>query len=132
MPSRRRQRRSLPAVFQREGEYWTIAYDGAVVRLKDGKGLHYVACLLGHPGRPIHVDDLRAAAVACHQQNGSNAPPNAVDSSERLRKAVTNRIRESLAKIRAEHDPLGLHLANSIHTGLFCRYTPERPTTWTL
>jgi hypothetical protein len=38
-------------VFRREGEYWTIAYGGAAVRLHDTKGLHYIAYLLA-PRRP--------------------------------------------------------------------------------
>ena len=45
-------------IFRREGEYWTIAYDGATARLKDAKGFHYVAYLLGHPGQEIRALDL--------------------------------------------------------------------------
>jgi hypothetical protein len=30
------------------------------------------------------------------------------------------------------HEALGRHLANAVHTGTFCSYTPERPTTWEL
>ena len=33
-------------VFHREGEYWTLAYAGRTVRLRDAKGLHYIARLL--------------------------------------------------------------------------------------
>jgi len=134
MPSRGRQRRPLPApaVFRREGEYWTIAYDGAVVRLRDAKGLHYVAYLLGHPGREVYVADLQGTAAVRPRQNGADPLDDAAASAERARKAVTNRIKETLARICTEHRPLGLHLANSIRTGLFCRYTPERPTAWTL
>ena len=51
-----------PSVFRREGEYWTIAYRGTVVRLKDCKGLRYLAHLLREAGRKIHVLDLVAAA----------------------------------------------------------------------
>jgi predicted ATPase/class 3 adenylate cyclase len=54
------------------------------------------------------------------------------DPVERVRKAVTNRIRDSLDRIAAEHDALGRHLANTVHTGTFCSYTPERPTAWEL
>lgn len=46
--------------FQREGEFWTIAYDDAVVRLKDSKGLRQIALLLGQPGRELHATDLEA------------------------------------------------------------------------
>jgi predicted ATPase len=48
-------------VFRQEGEYWTVAYQGAVVRLKDAKGLHLLARLLAHPGREFHAADLEAA-----------------------------------------------------------------------
>jgi predicted ATPase/class 3 adenylate cyclase/tetratricopeptide (TPR) repeat protein len=54
------------------------------------------------------------------------------DPVERVRKAVTNRIRDSLDRIAAEHESLGRHLANTVHTGTFCSYTPERPTHWQL
>src|SRR5262249_9345371 len=48
-------------VFRREGEYWSIAFAGEAFRLKDIKGLHYLAHLLRHPGREFHVLDLAAA-----------------------------------------------------------------------
>lgn len=50
--------------------------------------------------------------------------------SERARSSVTWRIRHALRRIRAVHEPLGLHLANSIRTGTFCCYRPERTMTW--
>jgi hypothetical protein len=48
-------------VFRREGEYWTVVFDGSVVRLKDTKGLRHLARLLAHPGREFHATDLEAA-----------------------------------------------------------------------
>ncbi len=48
-------------VFRREGEYWTVCYDGSVVRLKDAKGLRHLARLLANPGREFHATDLEAA-----------------------------------------------------------------------
>ncbi|HUQ63284.1 MAG TPA: response regulator transcription factor [Acidimicrobiales bacterium] len=53
----------LPDTFAREGEYWTIAYRGKTFRLKDSKGLWYLAELLRHPGVEIHVLELVAAAA---------------------------------------------------------------------
>jgi tetratricopeptide (TPR) repeat protein len=44
--------------FQKEGEFWTIAFVGSTFRLKDAKGLHYIAYLLARPGQRIHVLDL--------------------------------------------------------------------------
>ena len=46
--------------FRREGEYWTVAYEGSLVRLRDSKGLRYLATLLANPGREFHVVDLEA------------------------------------------------------------------------
>src|SRR2546425_400649 len=45
-------------VFRQEGEYWFLVFRGAVVLLKDLKGLHVIAHLLRHPGRPFPVLEL--------------------------------------------------------------------------
>jgi tetratricopeptide (TPR) repeat protein len=186
--------------FRRETDYWTIAYDGKVLRLKDAKGLRYVARLLQHPGREFHVADLltmteggatgREAKLAdglrasrpqpsdtlpdarartayqrrlrelqdeleeAEQFNDTGRAGRAQDEIEqitgeltaaygfagkarasnepieKLRKAVTNRIRDQLAKIRTVHPTLGQHLGNSLKTGTFCTYEPEKPTDW--
>ena len=47
-------------VFRREGEYWTIGFDGEAVRMKHSKGLAYIARLLAHPGMEMHAIDLTA------------------------------------------------------------------------
>jgi tetratricopeptide (TPR) repeat protein len=49
------------SLFRQEGEYWTVRHEGAVVRLKDTKGLRHLARLLAEPGREFHVVDLEAA-----------------------------------------------------------------------
>jgi hypothetical protein len=48
-------------LFRQEGEYWTVRYQGSVARLKDAKGLRYLARLLSDPGREFHAVDLAAA-----------------------------------------------------------------------
>ncbi len=50
--------------FRREGEYWTVIYDGSVVRLRDSKGLRYLATLLANPGREFHAIDLEVRGNA--------------------------------------------------------------------
>jgi pimeloyl-ACP methyl ester carboxylesterase len=59
------------AVFRREGEYWTISYRSDTFRLRDARGLRYIAQLLRYPGREFHANELEmrseagdAAAVA--------------------------------------------------------------------
>ena len=45
-------------VFRREGEYWTLAYDGAICRLRDSKGLQHIGHLLRHPGQHFDAREL--------------------------------------------------------------------------
>jgi pimeloyl-ACP methyl ester carboxylesterase len=45
-------------VFRREGEFWTIACCDKTFRLKDVRGLAYIAHLLGHPREELHVLSL--------------------------------------------------------------------------
>jgi pimeloyl-ACP methyl ester carboxylesterase len=49
---------AMQGIFRREGEFWTIACSGEVFRLKDVRGLAYIAYLLGHPGEEFHVLSL--------------------------------------------------------------------------
>jgi len=62
-------------MFRREGDYWSVRYEGSVVRLKDAKGLHHLARLLAHPAREFYVTDLEAA----HSQG---APPGQGDRAQ--------------------------------------------------
>lgn len=52
------------------------------------------------------------------------------DPVERLRKAVSARIRDAIRRIGAVHPPLGRHLTGAVRTGTYCSYQPERPTAW--
>ena len=51
-------------------------------------------------------------------------------AAEKARAAVTLRIRDSIKKIMVENEVLGIHLTNSIKTGLLCSYRPERKVNW--
>jgi tetratricopeptide (TPR) repeat protein len=46
--------------FRREGEYWSVSFDGRTVRVRDVKGMRYLARLFAEPGREFHVLDLVA------------------------------------------------------------------------
>jgi tetratricopeptide (TPR) repeat protein len=52
------------------------------------------------------------------------------DPIEKIRSAVTWRIRNSIKKITSVHPSLGKHLSNSIKTGIFCSYHPEKNIPW--
>ncbi|MFY9588293.1 MAG: hypothetical protein WAT66_12640, partial [Actinomycetota bacterium] len=173
------------AVFRREGEFWTIAFDGVVARLKDSKGLRDIAALLAQPGREIAALDLASPDAAALKGQGDagevlddraraaykaritelqaeiddpDGDPasrdraqdeldalteqlasayglggrarKTGDAAERARKAVTERIRDAIAKLARENPALGRHLKASLRTGSFCSYAPERPVTW--
>jgi tetratricopeptide (TPR) repeat protein len=62
-----------PAVFRREGEYWTISYRDHIFRLKNMKGLHYITHLLAHPGEQFHVHEL--VAVVDHATQADETFP---------------------------------------------------------
>src|SRR5262249_40481010 len=61
-------------LFRRDGDYWTIRYEGRVQRLRDTKGLRYLARLLHQPGEAVPVAELtratRAAAHCAHVARG--------------------------------------------------------------
>jgi hypothetical protein len=188
--------------FLRDGEDWTLGYGGSTARLRDAKGLTYLARLLANPGRELHVADLASITERPARRTGADdgaltrradlgdagevldeqakraykerlrdlqeerdeaaaigdetraaraeeeidfltrelaaayglggRPRRAADTGERMRKAVTNRIRDSLTKIERVHPSLARHLANSVRTGTFCSYLPETPVEWQL
>jgi tetratricopeptide (TPR) repeat protein len=177
--------------FRREGDTWAIDYDGTAVRLRDAKGLRYLARLLARPGQEIHVADLAvdtdegnaiarsgdagefldAEATEAYRRRFQDLDAernDAIDANdleraaraeaemdtlteqltaayglggrartadnptERVRKAVANRIKDSLRRISEQHPALGRHLTNAVRTGTYCSYRPERPTAWDL
>jgi tetratricopeptide (TPR) repeat protein len=59
--ARRGQQSERANIFRREGDYWSVTFDGRTVRVRDLKGMRYVARLLSDPGREYHVLDLVAA-----------------------------------------------------------------------
>jgi hypothetical protein len=52
------------------------------------------------------------------------------DPAERARKAVTERIRYSMARIARAHPELARHLEASVTTGSSCAYVAAEPVTW--
>jgi pimeloyl-ACP methyl ester carboxylesterase len=54
------------------------------------------------------------------------------DPSERARKAVSARIRESIQRIAEAHPAAGEHFADAVRTGAFCCYEPKSGMNWRL
>ncbi len=194
-------------LFARQGDYWTVRYDDTVIRLRDGKGLRYIAELLRRPGTRAHVLDLTAAVDGAPEGSGRHSSARLRDdglvlgqpatipdepdararseyrrradelreeleeaerqndvgrtsrlrdelellgaelasaygmgglgrrsnsSVERARKAVTNRIRSALDRLKREHPALRRHLATSLTLGTWCSYEPVPAIRWEL
>ncbi len=91
------------AVFRREGDYWSVAFEERTARLRDSKGLQYLARLLANPGRELHAVDLVAAArdapQKSHDPSGSRVVPDAGDSGPLLDGRAKEAYRRRLAEI---------------------------------
>src|SRR5260221_75165 len=51
-------------VFRREGDFWSVVFEDRTTRLRDLKGLQYLARLLADPGKEFHVLELVSAERA--------------------------------------------------------------------
>jgi tetratricopeptide (TPR) repeat protein len=67
---------------RREGDYWSVVFEGRTVRMRDLKGMRYLARLLADPGREFHVLDLVAA------ENPGAAPAESGLAAELSRRAL--------------------------------------------
>ena len=101
--------RERPAnLWQREGDYWTVAYEGVTSRLRHAAGLAYLAELLRAPAREIHA--LELVGVTGRDPDAARAAPPAAlavrsssDGDELLdpeaRAAYRGRLRELEAEL---------------------------------
>jgi tetratricopeptide (TPR) repeat protein len=92
-------------VFRREGDYWSVVFEGRTVRVRDLKGMRYLARLLAHPGREFHVLDLVAA------ETGQRVAPGDAGEmlDERAKLAYRRRlgeIEDDIEQARALEDPV--------------------------
>jgi len=89
------------AVLRRRGEYWTVGYAGAIVHLRDTKGMHYLAALLAEPEREWHVLDLAARAAGSPAPQASVPDPRTAGASgERLDARAREAYRQRLHDLR--------------------------------
>jgi tetratricopeptide (TPR) repeat protein len=87
---------STPSVFRQEGEYWTIRYEGKSLRLRDAKGLQYIARLIRSPGQEIHAVDLAGGEDDARVDRG--------DSGEILDPQARGEYRQRITDLEAELD----------------------------
>ena len=81
-------------VFRREGDYWSVVFERRTVRVRDLKGMRYLAQLLAHPGREFHVLDLVAAETGQQMALG--------DAGEILDERAKSAYRRRLAEIEED------------------------------
>jgi tetratricopeptide (TPR) repeat protein len=81
-------------LFRREGDYWTVFFEGRTVRIRDLKGMRYLRRLLSSPGQEVHVLDLVAAETGTEAQTG--------DAGELLDTRAKEAYRRRLAEIEAD------------------------------
>ncbi|MGV9384174.1 ATP-binding protein [Nonomuraea sp. NPDC003707] len=74
--------------------------------------------------RTALLNELRTAAGL------GGRPRRLCDEAERARKAVTNRIRNTLRQLDQRHPELAAHLRSSLSTGATCRYHPSPEVRW--
>jgi tetratricopeptide (TPR) repeat protein len=90
--------------FRREGDYWSVIFDGHTVHVRDLKGMRYLARLLADPGREYHVLDLVAAETGRGAQvdsgQAADLPRSAFgDAGEILDARAKDAYRRRLAEI---------------------------------
>jgi hypothetical protein len=103
------QRAGSVNVFRREGDYWSVTFEGHTVRVRDLKGMRYLARLLADPGREYHVLDLVAAEAGSGARADSNQaaglPRSALgDAGEILDARAKDAYRRRLAEIDDDID----------------------------
>ncbi|MEX2555954.1 MAG: AAA family ATPase [Actinomycetota bacterium] len=85
------------------------------------------ATLDNDPGRRAGAEEERDFLVSELRRavglGGRDRPTSS--AAERARVNVTRAIRSGLARVAEHHPVLGEHLAVTIHTGIFCSYTPD-------
>ena len=106
-PGERVVTRPASAIFRREGDVWTIAYEGATLRLRDVKGLRYLAVLLASPGREIHAVELAQVidgVAAPVRVDGSAGPALDAQAKNAYRRRLAE-LGEELEEARGWADP---------------------------
>lgn len=87
--------------FRREGEYWSVVFDGRTLRLRDAKGLRYLARLLACPGRELHALDL---VLREHHAGGDGEAARALRGGSDGGAVLDRRAKEAYARRLAEID----------------------------
>ena len=96
--------RETENAFRREGDYWSVIFEGHIARLRDVIGVRYLAQLLANPGREFHVLDLvglqhGAPAEIAHVVDPDLRRRDASDAGEMLDPRAKETYRRRLTEI---------------------------------
>jgi hypothetical protein len=83
-------------VLRCEGDTWSITFEGRTIRVRDRKGMHYVARMLEQPEREFHVLDLVGGEGAAVE------PELAGDAGPRLDATARDAYRRRLTEIEED------------------------------
>jgi hypothetical protein len=105
----RHAREPAAGVFRRAGDWWWVGLTGEPFRVKDTKGMRYLAALLRHPGQELHVMVLAADHGLGHPAPGARAMADGDlrvgdpgDAGEMLDAEARAAYRSRLAELRDE------------------------------
>ena len=89
---------------------------------------------LGHSARAGKLTDQRTALIReLAAATGFGGRDRRLgDETERARKTVGARLRDSLRRIDRVHPQAAAHLREAVRIGTSCSYQPVEPTTWRL
>ena len=94
---------SPPATFRREGEYWTITADGVSLRVRDTRGLHYLAQLLAEPGRELAALALAGGSAAVAEEPAESGLATEGDLGPLLDAQARAELRQRLTQLEREN-----------------------------
>lgn len=92
--------------FVRNGDLWTLRFEGSEVHLRHRVGLHYIALLIRAAGEPVHVLDLVSPFRLQNSLPGSYGSDSADLRAKDTYKRRLKSIREELA-LATRHNDLG-------------------------
>ena len=103
--------------FLQEGEYWTLAFDGTVLRMRDAKGLHLLRELLAFPHEDLLAVDLAQRTspstaestrvtldVGLSTGDGGDAGPMLDEQAKAAYRARVRELRADLEEAEAAND----------------------------
>jgi class 3 adenylate cyclase len=93
---------SRHSVFRRDGEFWTVVFEGKTVRLKHSKGMAYLALLLARPGHESHAAEIVGAGVV----DATDAGPALDEHAKRAYRSRLTVLAADLDEAQRYHDPV--------------------------